>query len=715
MIVFDSPDLAMLQQAIDRGALPTMSRLLREGAYVALDDLQELVTPCSWPTLVRGSNVAEHGLLCDRQLVPGTYRIAPVSAAQARLPPFWRHISDAGLRSTVSSAYGAPLLPGFRGTQLVGWGTHDPFTTKLAGPCSDPPGLIRALERQFGRRPLRYGQRLPRTRLDYRRYIDECLRGVEQHTRALIQLLDGTDWDFFFASFSDGHQAGHLLWHLAHPGDVDHDAGADPGLRAGLMTIYREVDAGMGALLERMPEETAFFVTTPYGLGPNHHLEGALRDILAAGGWLVPAASRGAASGSRRLRTLRLGRAVAHRTVPARLRPALGSLVGRERLVDELMLDGIDWERTAAFPLPGDGSAFLRVNLAGREPRGTIAPGGAYDSLCAEIGAALEGLRDAHTGEPVTARVARFDELFGRPAQGPFPDLCIQWRRQSRVGAVRSERLGTVVVAGDSPLQSVQTAPGFLLGRAPGLPASGSRRLRGGVRPACRRRRHGPGVAWRRASAGDLREADSRARAARRSVRNRSGWARRPVACRGQGCAPVAQTARAHRDAIPYRAADQDTEHVKQRPRRPRPLSPGRPQPGARVARLAQAVVQDGHHEVVVRPDAPRLLGWQRLDSRAQAAQHLRDGHERLAGRQRLRAAIDQHLHERLDPISIGEADPQVPVLTTALGGVESTHGLQRRAPQEHGRRREARIRQQRARQIARGRTDATDDARTSP
>jgi predicted AlkP superfamily phosphohydrolase/phosphomutase len=479
MIVFDSPDLGMLQRAIDGGRLPTMARLLQEGAYVALEDLQELVTPCSWPTLVRGSDVAEHGLLCDRQLVPGTYRIAPVAASQARRPPFWRHISDAGLRCTVSGAYGAPLLDDFRGTQLVGWGTHDPFTTKLAGPRSDPPDLVQTLERHVGRRTLRYGLRLPRTRAEYRRYLDDCLRGVEQQTRALIRLLEGTDWDFFFASFSDGHQAGHLLWHLANPDDPDHDAHADPALRDGLMTIYREVDSGIGALLERVPEETAFFVTTPYGLGANHHLERAIDDILAAGGWLVPAGASGASSGSTRLRALRLGRTVAHRTVPTRLRPALGRLVGRERLVDELMLDGIDWERTAAFPLPGDGSAFVRLNLAGREPRGTIAPGDAYDALCAEICDALNELRHAQTGEPVIARAARFDELFGVPAEGPFPDLCVQWQRLPRVSAIRSDRLGTIAVAGDSPLRSVQTAPGFLIGRAPGLPASGSPRLAG--------------------------------------------------------------------------------------------------------------------------------------------------------------------------------------------------------------------------------------------
>src|SRR5205085_12595293 len=132
-------------------------------------------------------------LLNDRQIVPGTYRIAPVSADQAERPPFWRHVSDAGKRSTIASAYGAPLLSGFNGTQLVGWGTHDPYSTKLGGPQSDPPDLVRRIEREVGRRTLRYGRQLPRTPADYRGYLAECLHGIDQHTRALLHLIELTD------------------------------------------------------------------------------------------------------------------------------------------------------------------------------------------------------------------------------------------------------------------------------------------------------------------------------------------------------------------------------------------------------------------------------------------------------------------------------------------------------------------------------------------
>jgi predicted AlkP superfamily phosphohydrolase/phosphomutase len=143
------------------------------------------------------------------------------------------------------------------------------------------------------------------------------------------------------------------------------------------------------------------------------------------------------------------------------------------------MLSGTDWQRTVGFPLPSDGCGLIRINLAGREPEGIVEPGVAYDRVCADISQSLVELRHADTDEPVVLRVARFDELFGVAPPAALPDLCVQWRRLHPVRAVRSERLGIVEVPSDSPVKAVHTSPGFLIGRAPGIPASGSPSLDG--------------------------------------------------------------------------------------------------------------------------------------------------------------------------------------------------------------------------------------------
>ena len=112
-LAFDSPGISMLNDGIAAGRLPTLARLLATGRSVSLVDHQEIATSATWPTLIRGCELPDHRVGSDRHLAAG-YRVANVAAASAGRPPFWRYISDAGLRSVVLSAYSAPLLDEFR-------------------------------------------------------------------------------------------------------------------------------------------------------------------------------------------------------------------------------------------------------------------------------------------------------------------------------------------------------------------------------------------------------------------------------------------------------------------------------------------------------------------------------------------------------------------------------------------------------------------------
>ena len=174
------------------------------------------------------------------------------SSTSPRAPspaPFWRYISDAGLRSTVVSVYSAAPLPSFRGTQVQGWGSIDPYFAKFAEASFDPPEVEQLLRRAVGRRQALYRVNPPRTDSQVRGYRDRLLKSVEEQTRGLEALIDETEWDFFFGSFAEPHQAGHLLWHLTDPEHPDYDPNASPDLHDALFAIYRAVDAGLGRLI----------------------------------------------------------------------------------------------------------------------------------------------------------------------------------------------------------------------------------------------------------------------------------------------------------------------------------------------------------------------------------------------------------------------------------------------------------------------------------
>jgi hypothetical protein len=86
------------------------------------------------------------------------------------------------------------------------------------------------------------------------------------------------------------------------------------------------------------------------------------------------------------------------------------------------------WPGMQAFALPSYSEGYVRLNLAGREPAGLVAPA-AYDRVCDELTAHLHELTDARSGKPLVKRVIR--TRSGGEARDarrvPDADLVVTW------------------------------------------------------------------------------------------------------------------------------------------------------------------------------------------------------------------------------------------------------------------------------------------------
>jgi predicted AlkP superfamily phosphohydrolase/phosphomutase len=465
---FDAAEPILVKQGIEEGWLPTMAGLVETGRYVALSPVPSRFYNASWPSTITGTDVGDHRIVLDRVLEPGSYRIVDRWARSFRRPPFWRYLSDAGLRSTVSSIYSAPILPSFRGTQVQGWGSIDPYFSKFGHAAFDPPEVEELLRRAVGGRQALYRVSPPHSSSQVRRYRDRMLRSVDEQTRGLAALIAETEWEFFFASFAESHQAGHLLWHLLDPMHPDHNPNTRADVREALPAIYRAIDAALGRLIRQLPADCRYFVLTPHGMGP-FYIEDPLELLLELGGWLArrsPGSTRGL-----RERSLRAAWSLGRRVVPVRSRLRL--LVARTRAGSDeratMPLLHVDWPRTRAFALPSDMTSYVRINVVGREPEGTVHPGSEYDRLCDELCGALAAVTDADTGRPAVERVVRCDEVLGGPVEGSFPDICVVWEDSRLVRRFHLPGYGTV----DAPRVDSRTGQhrhlGLMIGGGPGI------------------------------------------------------------------------------------------------------------------------------------------------------------------------------------------------------------------------------------------------------
>jgi predicted AlkP superfamily phosphohydrolase/phosphomutase len=470
---FDAAEPALIERGIADGSLPTMRRLVEEGQSMLLSPPPSGFYNTSWIATVTGSDVDEHRAVIDRQLESGSYRIVDMRANAIERPPFWRYLSDAGIASTIAGIYSSPALSDFRGSQVHGWGSIDPYWVKFAAQAFDPPELEQLLAQAVPSRQTFYRSAKPHTAAEYQDHLDRLLRSVEEQTRGLATLLDNTEWDFFFGSYGEPHYGGHLFWHLSDAEHPLYDEDLGDELRDSIMALYRAVDRGIGELIERVPPGTRCFVVTPHGMRPNY-IHDPAEQILDKSGWLVTHTA--GSGGSIRGRMLRGAWSAGRRIIPTRVRLAARSRLSDDGLLAAMPLAHIDWAQTKVFALPSDMTSYLRVNLAGREPEGTVQPGEEYDRVCDEVKQLFEGLRHSATGLPAVERVVRCDEAFGEVVGG-LPDLCVVWADAQQVRSLEVPGFGSMDLRFDDPRTGQHRHLGFLVGAGPGITPSGSRSL----------------------------------------------------------------------------------------------------------------------------------------------------------------------------------------------------------------------------------------------
>jgi predicted AlkP superfamily phosphohydrolase/phosphomutase len=211
------------------------------------------------------------------------------------------------------------------------------------------------------------------------------------------------------------------------------------------------------------------FVLTPHGMEPNY-IQDPSELLLEGGGWLVRRSGVSGGGGLRR-QLVRTAWSLGRRVTPTRLRLAAQTRLSRDGVRAEMPLAHVDWQRTRAFALPSDMTAYVRVNLRGREPEGIVAPGREYERLCDELGEALGSLTHAESGVRAVEKVVRHDQLFGRPADGSLPDLCVVWADTQRLSRLTLPGHGTIESPTGDPRTGQHRHLGFLLGAGPGIEA----------------------------------------------------------------------------------------------------------------------------------------------------------------------------------------------------------------------------------------------------
>jgi predicted AlkP superfamily phosphohydrolase/phosphomutase len=428
IVGLDSADHRPLFDWARDGELPALAGMMSRGSTARLRSVAELLPESVWPTVFTGCAPGRHGHYNHRCVRPGTYSLIP-SPGRTHKRSLWELLSERGGRTLLLDVPYAEPVPNERVVQVAGWGLRGALR-----PRSWPPELLGSLRARHGAYTQGLEDHYERSKRAERRHLRESIRMARRRTEIALELMTENPWDLAVIDYWEPHNAGHVF----HPHlDGSVGTGGGRGFAGALLEVYKAVDEGLGRLLEAAPPDADVIALSPYGLRRNPIGERILPRVLTGLGHTVERPVPPL------VRAAHLARSAFPNSIRRRVNERL-PIDARMRLMERMWAEPVDWSRTRAVAEAEVGHGWIRINLRGREPEGTVEPGAEYEELCEEIASELRSLTDAHTGQPIVSDVVRPSELLGGEHVEELPDLLVRWREGPFVRSARHPRLGLI-------------------------------------------------------------------------------------------------------------------------------------------------------------------------------------------------------------------------------------------------------------------------------
>jgi predicted AlkP superfamily phosphohydrolase/phosphomutase len=398
VVGWDGADWEILDPLLAAGDLPALGALVARGRRGVSRSCLPSHSWAAWPTFLTGRDPGGHGVFDVLEYRPGATRRLPVSFRSIRAPTWPERLSEAG-KSTL--LVNVPLTyppPGIRGVAIAG-GVVPP------GPAfSHPPDVGPRLGwpinggswTTFRHRPL------------------ELVADLEALTRkraaGMRTLLDEQAWDVACIVFVSPDRAQHCLLEYVHPGHPAYAEASSSAVAERVRDLYRLLDGELASLVERADDDDLVVLMSDHGHQPCTRAI-SMNKVLERLGFLK------FGRGSTLVNLLAWGRI---RSLARVVYDRLG-LHGRVAVPTA----PIDWAHTRAYTSVVSTGEGVSVNLAGREPYGTVQRAD-YERVRDELARALLDFTDPDTGGRPIGAVLRKEEVLTGPYLDQAPDLLLQ-------------------------------------------------------------------------------------------------------------------------------------------------------------------------------------------------------------------------------------------------------------------------------------------------
>jgi predicted AlkP superfamily phosphohydrolase/phosphomutase len=398
VVGWDGADWDVLDPLLEAGELPALGSLVARGRRGVSRSCLPSHSWSAWPTFLTGRDPAGHGVFDILEYRPGTTRRLPVSSRSILAPTWPERLSEAGKTTLLANV---PLTfppPAIRGVSISG-GVVPPGST-----YSHPPDVGPRLGW-----PINGG-----SWTTYRNRPEDLVAEVEALTRkraaAMRTLVDEQPWDVACIVFVSPDRVQHCLLEYVHPRHPAHQEAAASPVAERVRDLYRLLDRELASLVEHADEDDLVILMSDHGHQPVTRAV-SMNKVLE------------------RLGFLRFGRgsALVNLLAWGRVRSLARVAYDRLRLHGRVAVPTtpIDWAHTRAYTSVVSTGEGVSVNLAGREPHGTVQRAD-YERVRDELAHALLDFADPETGKRPIGRVLRKEEVLSGPYLDRAPDLLLE-------------------------------------------------------------------------------------------------------------------------------------------------------------------------------------------------------------------------------------------------------------------------------------------------
>lgn len=454
-IGLDAAESELLQSWAAAGQLPHLQALFERGLQSRLAGLPAFGSGAAWPAFATGTAPAKHGRY---------FGMAPESDSYTALKrsqtlhgeTFWERLSAAGKRVAIVNVPYATLPDDINGLVMLDWATHNP----LAGQAVSVPEQVAGdIVRRYGGDPVGRCDNKGFGPDDFAAFRDGLLARTAAKAEQAVALLGEQEWDFFGVVFDESHCMGHQAWHLHDRNHPEHNSAIAAALGDPLLQCYQALDAAVGKVVEAAGPAATVLVASVTGMGPNYTANFYVNDMLRSFGQRTASPALSAIGALRGL----------WRSFPEPLRKRVNRRVLK---LKENTVTVAERRRRIAYALPhNDISGVVRINVAGREPDGFVAPGEEYTAVLEQLRAHLASFRNAETGEPLITCFVEPRKIMDGPFIEQLPDLMFEWNRSAPIRRIHSPATGTIHCTWQNNRTGDHTSAGLVIAAGPGIAA----------------------------------------------------------------------------------------------------------------------------------------------------------------------------------------------------------------------------------------------------